>query len=374
MGLLKGTWSFARYQIIGKIPEQFDDFIDERLKQYAFSSLARENMEKNMGWTSLENVLDTDFTYGKYKCGENLIFSLRSDRRPIPPSLLKLKVMEAEKINLADSGKKRLYRHEREEIKERVQLELQTKALNVPSFYELCWLPQKSHIMFGSLSPKVMEDFEKYFKESFHLTLLPFLPWGSPPTEGQQEITAADAGRDPVNPQPPDVDGTSKPFFWGREFLTWLWFKSEERGGIIQIPDRYEVELIFLQRLVLASGDGEYSETVVCQGLHSDMKEGREALRQGKKIKEARLRLTNDATKWEFTLKADYFQYQSLKLPATIASDEEPDREGQNMERIFLVETALETIDKLFAAFSSLRLSSQWENEELPRMRKWLTQ
>ena len=104
------------------------------------------------------------------------------------------------------------------------------------------------------------------------------------------------------------------------------------------------------------------------------MKEGREALRQGKKIKEARLRLTNDATKWEFTLKADYFQYQSLKLPATIASDEEPDREGHNMERIFLVETALETMDKLFATFSSLRLSPQWEGEELPRMRKWLTQ
>ena len=374
MGLLKGTWTFARYHIIGKIPEQFDDFIDARLKQYAFSSLARETMEKNMGWTSLENVLDTDFTYAKYKCGENLIFSLRSDRKPIPPSLLKLKVMEAEKNNLADSGKKRLFRHEREEIKERVQLELQTKALNVPSFYELCWFPQKNYLMFGSLAAKVTEDFEQYFKESFQLTLLPFLPWESVSGTGKREITAAETSHTLVNPQPPAGEETNKPFFWGREFLTWLWFKSEERGGIIKIPAKHEIELVFLQRLVLASGDGEYSETVVCQGLHSDMKEGREALRQGKKIKEARLRLTNDATKWEFTLKADYLQYQSLKLPATIDDDEEPDREGQNMERIFLIETAVETMDRLFAAFSDLRLSLQWENEELPRMRQWLNQ
>ena len=337
MGLLKGTWSFSRYHIIGKMPEQFNDFIDERLKQYAFSSMAGEALEKNMGWTSLENVLDTDFTYAKYKCGEHLIFSLRSDRRPVPPSLLKLKVMEAEKKKLAGGGKKRLYRHEREEIKERVQLELQTKALNVPSFYELCWSPEKKSLLFGSLAPKVIEEFEKYFKESFQLTLLPFLPWESSPSGGKQEKIADVAGNDIVSQQQ-DASAATNPVFWGREFLTWLWFKSEERNGIIAIPDKYEIELIFLQRLVLTSGDGEYSETVVCQGLHSDMKEAREALRQGKKITEARLRLTNDATKWEFTFKADYFQYQSLKLPTITDSEDEPDREGQNMERIYLVE------------------------------------
>jgi recombination associated protein RdgC len=372
MGLLKGTWSFSRYHIIGKVPEQFNDFIDERLKQYAFSSMAGETLEKNMGWTSLENVLDTDFSYAKYKCGEHLIFSLRSDRRPVPPSLLKLKVMEAEKKKLAVGEKKRLYRHEREEIKERVQLELQTKALNVPSFYELCWSPEKKSIIFGSLAPKVFEEFEKYFKESFQLTLLPFLPWESSPAGGEQEKIADAASNEIVNQQHPDANAATNPVFWGREFLTWLWFKSEERNGIIAIPDKYEIELIFLQRLVLTSGDGEYSETVVCQGLHSDMKEAREALRQGKKITEARLRLTNDATKWEFTFKADYFQYQSLKLPTITDSEDEPDREGQNMERIYLVETAIETMDRLFAAFFRLRHSPQWEREELPRMGKWL--
>jgi len=374
MGLLKGTWSFLRYHVVGKTPEKFNDFIDERLKQYAFSSLARENLEKNTGWTSLENVLDTDFTYAKYKCGEHLIFCLRSDRRPIPPSLLKLKILEAEKKKLAEGDKKKLYRHEREEIKERLQLELQTKALNVPSFYELCWSPEKNSLIFGSLSPKVREEFEKYFKESFQLTVLPFLPWESTPAEEKKATTTAAADRDLVNQHLAKSDATTKPTFWGREFLTWLWFKSEERGGIVMVPGKYEVEIIFLQRLVLASGDGEYAETVVCQGLHSDMKEAREALRQGKKIKEARLSLTNDANKWEFTFKADYFQYQSLKLPATTDSEDDPDREGQNMERIYLIEAVSETMDRLFAAFSQLRLSPQWDNEELPRMAKWLSQ
>jgi hypothetical protein len=368
MGLLKGTWSFTRYRIVGMAPEPFNDFVDKGLKKNAFCNLVGSASEKTLGWTSLENVLDTDFTYAKYKCGEHLIFSLRIDRRPVPPSLLKLKIMEAEKKYLAERGQKRLYHHEREEIKERVQLELQSKSLNVPSFHEICWTPAQGTLLFGSLSLKVIEDFEKHFKESFQLALHPLLPWESPPAGKRGENTAL------ANPHRPDAGKTINPLSLGREFLTWLWFKSEERNGIIAIPDMGENEVIFLQRLVLVSGDGEYSETVVCQGLHAYMKEGKEALRRGKKIKEARLKLSKDATKWEFTFKADQFQFQSLKLPTMTDSEEAIDRDGQNIERIYLVERAVETMDQLFASFCQRRLSTQWEKEELPRMEKWLNQ
>lgn len=367
MGLLKGTWSFTRYRVIGDLPGQFNDFLDEGLKKNAFSNFMGQNAEKSIGWTSLENVLDTDFSYAKYKCGAYLIFALRVDRRTVPPALLKLRIMEAEKGHLAESGKKKLYRHEREVIKERVQLELRTKALNIPAFYEVCWIPEKNCLLFGSLSANAIEDFEKHFKESFHLPLQPFLPWDALATDEAEGNNTA-AAKAPL----PDTAAAVNPIFWGREFLTWLWYKSEERNGMINIPETGDQEIIFLQRLVLASGEGEYSETVVCQGLHSDMKEGREALRQGKKIKEARLRLSRDTTRWEFTFKADYFQFQSLKLPITENSDEEDDRAGQNMERIYLVESAMETMERLFAYFFHLRLSPQWENEVLSRMNKWL--
>lgn len=374
MGLLNGTWSFTRYRIAGKLPEQFNNFIDERLKKNAFCNFVGQAAEKTSGWTSLENVLDTDFTYAKYQCGAYLIFSLRIDRRPVPSSLLKLKVMEEEKKHLMENGKKRLYRHEREAIREKVQLELQSKALNVPSFHDVCWSPAQNTVFFGSLSPKVIEDFEKNFKESFQLTLHPFYPWESLPIGEGDKSSAAGKSSVPANPQRAGAEGTVHTIFWGREFLTWLWFKSEERNGIVTVPEMGENEVLFLQRLVLTSGDGEYSETVVCQGLHSDMKEGKEALRQGKKIKEARLKLSKDATKWEFTFKADMFQFQSLKLPITMDIEEETDREGRILERIYLVETAVETMDQLFSAFFQLRTSPLWEKEEQPRMEKWLNQ
>ncbi len=373
MGLLKGSWSFSRYRVAGKMPEHFDDFIDERLKRYAFTEITSQVAEKIAGWTSLENVLDTEFSYAKYKLGAYIIFSLRMDRRSVPPSLLKLRVMEAEKKHLADSGKKRLYRAEREDIKERVQLELMARAPKVPSFHEVCWFPESSSLIFGSLSAQTMEDFEKYFKESFQLTLQPLLPWEAIAADSTANAPSVPQTAAALNRTPQAGGEATNQVSWGREFLTWLWFKSEERNGVVDFPEGGAKEIIFVQRLVLAAGDGEYAETVVCQGLHSDMKEGKEALRRGKKIKEARLRVSEDTTKWEFTFKADHFQFQSLKLPAITEGEDDVDREGQNIERIYLVEKAVTTMDRLFVLFASLRQSPAWA-EELSRMERWVNQ
>jgi recombination associated protein RdgC len=370
MGLLKGTWTFSRFRILGNLQEQLNDLIDEGLKKNAFSDFMGSLTEKAVGWTDVENILDTDFAYAKYKCGPYLIFALRVDRKTIPAALLKIKVMEAEKKYMAESGKKRIHRHEHEDIKERILSELLGKSLAVPSLYEICWSPLQNTLIFGSHSEKAIEEFQKLFKESFHLTLLPFLPWelGNRNSGNYKSKGASLADSHSSNIVPP-----VNLIFKGREFLTWLWFKSEERNGIITIPDE-ENEVLFLQRLVLASGDGEYSETVVCQGLHADMKEGKEALRRGKKIKEARLRVLKDEVKWDFTFKADMFQFQSLKLPAIMELEDETDREGRNLERIYLIERIITTIDRLFAAFLQIRNSPQWAENELPRMEKWVNE
>ncbi len=157
----------------------------------------------------------------------------------------------------------------------------------------------------------------------------------------------------------------------GRDFLTWLWFKSEERNGAIALGGE-DIELIFVRRIILEAGDGEYTETVSCQGMHSDMKEGKAALRAGKKIKEARLRLGKDNAECEFTFKADGFQFQSLKMPQTVASEGETDRDGLTLERIYHIEKVTETMDRLFAVFLDRRLSGEWAQEDQPRMKRWL--
>ncbi len=45
--------------------------------------------------------------------------------------------------------------------------------------------------------------------------------------------------------------------FLGREFLTWLWFKSDQTGGQIETSDGKAVEVLFLDRMTLDLPDTE---------------------------------------------------------------------------------------------------------------------
>jgi hypothetical protein len=370
MGLLKGTLSFSRYRFPGKMPKNFREFVDRQIKLHAFREGSLGAEEKSLGWTSIENVLDTNFAQSDYLYGDYLAISLRLDRKVDPPSLLKLKMLEAERKFL--SARKRLSKEQRDEIREQIRLELLSKAHPVPSFFDVCWSLSENWLLFGSLTAKVMEEFETLFKKTFDGTLYASVPWDVRPLDAKlaEQVSALKAG---IFLEPGAVEDSAAAPFLGREFLTWLWFKSEERGGAISLPEVGDVETAFMRRLVLESGDGEYSETVVCQGLHADLKEGKAALREGKKVKEARLQLGKGTDQWEFTLKADQFQIQSMKLPSGLSFSEEGEqKEGRLLERIGLVENALKTLDQLFSLFLARRLSPAWSSEEIPRLRKWV--
>ncbi|MBN2284372.1 MAG: recombination-associated protein RdgC [Deltaproteobacteria bacterium] len=345
MGLIKGTITFSRYHVAGDLPQDFSAFFDRELKKYAFdnSSVVRE---KSLGWTGLENVLDRNFEYASYHLGECLVFSLRIDRRTIPPALLRLRILEAEKARAEETGRRRLSRSERKDIKEQVRQRLLEKVPAIPSFHDVIWCPAKGWLIIGTTAPSVMEDFEKYFDRSFSLKLVPALPW---------------TGEEDIPPLP------------GREFLTWLWFKSEERNGTMLVPGLGDIEVVFSRRVVFESGEGEYTETVVCQGLHADLSEGKTALRRAKKIREARLGLGIGTDRMECTIKADRFLYQSLNILSDF-DEEEEEREAKLLYRTSAIERMVDTMEKLFALFLERRRSAAWEQEELPRMKKWMEQ
>jgi recombination associated protein RdgC len=374
MGLIKGTLTFSRYRLSEPLPANFPDFIHRQIKKHAFRELSAGTEEKSIGWTSLENILDTQFEYASYAMGDYLVFSLRLDRKSVPPSLLRIKVLEAERKAITSKGKRSLSQGEREEIKEQVRLDLLTKQHPVPSFFDVCWSLSHHWVIFGSLSSKVTEEFEELFKNSFNLNLYPCVPWDP---ESLDRVSAEKMAslREGVflNPQKTETGSAAAPFL-GREFLTWLWFKSEERGGAVEVAGTGDVEVSFARRLVLESGGGEYSESIICQGLHSGLKEGKAAIQEGKKAKEARIQLGVGSDRFEFTLKADLFQFQTLRLPSGLNFEEEEREQGGGvLERMYLTETVIKTMDQLFSLFLKRRLSPDWSSEDIPRIKKWVS-
>lgn len=365
MGLTKGAVTFSRYRVIGDLPDNLPDFIDTKLKRFAFRNTLSDE-EKSIGWTSIGNVLDTKFEYANYSLATYIIFSLRIDRKVIPPSLLKIRVLEAEREYMADKGTDKIYRQDRRDIKENVRAELMRNTSPIPSFHEVCWSPSQGWLLFGSLPEKIQVDFEEFFKQTFELKLINFIPWDP---EYIEEKVLRDMASAEIGTTKRELSSL------GREFLTWLWFKSEERNGSIMIPDEGDIELTFIERLALESGEGEYSEKVVCRGFHADMEEGKAALRKGKKIKEARLRIAIGSEQMDFNIRADLFQFQSMKMPDSIGKDEgELDEEGRLLERIYLIEKVWGIMERLFHLFLEMRLSPKWNSEEIIHMKKWIAE
>lgn len=159
--------------------------------------------------------------------------------------------------------------------------------------------------------------------------------------------------------------------FLGREFLVWLWYRSETGEGVFEVPDAGAVELRFDGGITLKSDQGDAVETVTCSGGGSASREARFALAGGKMVTRAALRLIREDDEWTFVLDSDWLDLRSLRTPR-VMQDARDDPDGLFYERIFLIEQPVRVIDALFKEFILLRVSPGWEADELPALEEWM--
>ena len=164
------------------------------------------------------------------------------------------------------------------------------------------------------------------------------------------------------------LDLLHKKEFLGREFLTWLWFKSEIQGGSFTLDNSQQAVLWFDDRVVLQS-DGK--EMVTCQGENSELTEARHALREGKKVTQAKIKLIIGDNDWSFCLDSTWLNFKSLKTPRVMLDTKE-DPEGLFYEKAHLLATPISTVEQLFTQFLKIRISTEWDKKEVPAIRQWM--
>ncbi len=171
------------------------------------------------------------------------------------------------------------------------------------------------------------------------------------------------------------VDLIEEKRFVGQEFLTWLWWKSEERGGVVNLPGEGDIVVVFEKHMLLEYGEGESSEKLTCRGLQTELQEARTGLVMGKKLEQARIQLTFNDYEWNFTLAGALMEFRNVKLPKTegdSGNTQNPEeREGMVLERIFLFEELERLILELFRLFLQIRVGEAWR-EELLKVREWV--
>jgi len=171
------------------------------------------------------------------------------------------------------------------------------------------------------------------------------------------------------------VDIISEKKFLGQEFLTWLWYKSEERGGAVFLPGTGDIQLVFEKHMHLESGEGESLEKLICRGLQTELQEARTGMFMGKKLEQARIYLAKGEYEWRLTLGATLFEFRNVSLPRTVSPNEEAADplawEAKVLERIGMSEEAMHTIDELFRIFLKIRTSADWP-QELAALKTWI--
>jgi recombination associated protein RdgC len=164
--------------------------------------------------------------------------------------------------------------------------------------------------------------------------------------------------------------------FFGEEFLTWLWFHSEVNSGLVELPQYGAVEVWFEDRVALESGTGNTKQKVTCQGKDLELREARTAVREGKKVSAARIRLAAAEREWHLTLKAEGLELSGVRLPKTLdPEDEEAEGvAGRMLERVAVTRDLVQILDALYARFLEHRLTPAWDRDVLPRIKRWLSE
>jgi recombination associated protein RdgC len=157
----------------------------------------------------------------------------------------------------------------------------------------------------------------------------------------------------------------------GRDFFVWLWFKSETNAGIIDLGDKGHAEIRFEGKMTLETENDGGVESVTCSGDIPRLKEARFALTENKKVTQATIKQILGDDEYTFTLDSRWMNYRNLKTPKVV-QDDKNDPEGRFFEKAGLVEKAVSMMDVIFMQFIGLRLSVEWDNEELPAVTRWI--
>ncbi|MFH1057105.1 MAG: recombination-associated protein RdgC [Pseudomonadota bacterium] len=177
MGLFKGSASLSRYQVKGDAPPDFWDFVDRRIRANVFLDIEQSTDESAVGWVSAHDFMDTNFAYAAYALDPYIVLGMRVDQRKVSTSLVRKYLrIEVKKALDARDGRP-LSRHDREELKEKVRLDLLRRIPPTTQVYEVCWDTSKAELWLGAAGRGVRDLLEDLFRRSFDLALIPRLPY-----------------------------------------------------------------------------------------------------------------------------------------------------------------------------------------------------
>lgn len=176
MGVLKGAIGYAKFHVRGALPDDVHQRYMARIRARGFKPLTPEDEDDAaVGWVPVERPFDDEISFRAEGVffGGYLNLALRIDRWKFPASVVKAKMAAAERAYRQKTGKDRISRAEKAELRETVEKKLRRDGEPTTKTCDLSWnLATRELRLFGR-SKLVVEHFHELFEKTFQLRLLP---------------------------------------------------------------------------------------------------------------------------------------------------------------------------------------------------------
>lgn len=170
--------------------------------------------------------------------------------------------------------------------------------------------------------------------------------------------------------QPATTEGADTHGFLGEEFLTWIWFRWETTGGEFTLSGGRVVGIALDDFLAFAAPSEDETEQTLRRGLPTRTQEARTALRQGRRLRKARLLVAEGPRQWSATLDAPTLTLNGVKLPEDAEECEsEQDRTADRTANWLALH---EIVQSLYAMFLKDRLKPDYAKTQGEQQAQWM--
>jgi hypothetical protein len=156
----------------------------------------------------------------------------------------------------------------------------------------------------------------------------------------------------------------------GKDFLTYLCYKSDEQEGLFDIPGHSRIHLWIDSKIMLEDDSGMTPSTIAYSGEGFTADDLKQAIRSGKKVTEARLKIEKDEGSWTFVLKASTFEISGLRIYPPPFKSNDPD--GQFYLKMLSIEQLNSMLDELYYLFLKNMTGKTWEHEGYEKFQSWV--
>ncbi len=364
MGFESGGMSFRVYEATGQLtPDSLAQF-----QKTALPDIRTLHDDAITGWVSPDHLLDRDITEEKALRGNYMVLTLSKAQRKIPSSYLRAECKIREKAEMARRGVNFLNRADRAEIKRDTIAELlptmPPTLTGIPCVFRLT----DPFAVIEAMTDKRQDAIAAGFKNATGYDLVAWTP---------QHASLRLRGFDTEHLEPAcfsdEADASQMAPDIGLDFMTWLWFYWEAKGGLVKaspLPDAEQYATMLEGPLTFyLEGEGAH-QAVLSEGEPLLSSEAKTALVGGKKLCAAKFSVAFGNGTWECRVDARTFAFRGLKVPKSDAK--EPGEQFQ--ARMEMLQTFLGVFWELYGMFLDIRKDEEEWKKTVDEMKTWISE